>query len=262
VPIGRLLNGGTLGHHLCLHAASMAGPGSREEDTGCSSVCQDDEASSGAPSASGKVASRPRSWAAIASSELLQLATDVASGLHYLHANGVTHLDVKNANVMVDRGRAQTVRAKLCDFGISFLKSATTDDLHPAHHHPTQRSFSSIGTTRYLAPEMTQLLREACSRYVPSEQLEVVQHVRVDVYSFGLMLHEIMHGRIFFGAHNPMVASMKCATGQRPPVELRPEHEHFADLISACWDAAAERRPTMEKVVEALSTGVWRAAQT
>ena len=62
-------------------------------------------------------------WGAIASSELLQLARDVASGLAYLHAHDVTHRDVKQANVMV-QAVDHVGRAKLCDFGISSLKSS------------------------------------------------------------------------------------------------------------------------------------------
>ena len=110
----RLLNGGTLGEHLGLSATQgvalqAASPAEADEPPDCA----DSMTSSTCP-ATGK-------WGATASSELLRLAKDVALGLHYLHANGVTHRDVKNANVMIDRG--QTIQAKLCDFGISSLKS-------------------------------------------------------------------------------------------------------------------------------------------
>jgi len=250
VLVLELLNGGTLGHHLCIQGGNIMGE-ETSEYTGASSVSQDGQVLSGPTSESRQIAGRPHGWFAISSGELLQLATDVASGLHYLHTNGVTHRDVKNANVMVDRGHAQMVRAKLCDFGISFLKNTSADD-----HHLEQRSFSSIGTTRYQAPEMTQLQMLANTRLVPSNKLEVVHHACVDVYSYGLILYEIMHGRIFYGELSPVVVAMKTCEGhERPPVDLRPEHEQFADLIVACWDAVPERRPTMEQVVEALSTG-------
>jgi len=230
VIVLELLSGGTLGQYLCL-----AGPSALAAATGTGdNEVADITAAAGASD----------EWKSIASSELLQLAKDVALGLHYLHTHGVTHRDVKNANVMIDRG--QTVRAKLCDFGISALKSAT-------HEHGLPRSFSSLGTARYQAPEMTKLMGACNGRAVPDEQLEVVHHARVDCYSYGLLLYEIMHGRVFFSGFNAIAVMMQAKIGRRPTIALRWEHTDLASLIVACWDAEPERRPSMEKVVNALS---------
>ena len=113
---------------------SSLGASAGGEATGSSAV-----SSSRVSSATGRP---PRVWSDVSSAELLQLAQDVATGLHYLHANGVTHRDVKHANVMVDERGPHSVRAKLCDFGISALKNATQEQQE-------SRSFSSIGTPRY-----------------------------------------------------------------------------------------------------------------
>jgi len=190
-------------------------------------------------------------WEAIASSELLKLAMDVASGLTYLHANGVTHRDVKRANVMV-QDVDHVAHAKLCDFGISALKVG-----HPRaelSEAAASRSFASLGTPRYQAPELSRLLVTSSYRSVPADQLHVVTDACVDVYSYGLLLHEVLHGRIVFGGHTPYEAMMEALSGARPPILLRPEHAPLAAIVEACWHADGERRPSMEKVVEALSS--------
>lgn len=200
----------------------------------------DEEGRGDTSSAESLVSRRPatETWSAVASSELLQLAKDVALGLHYLHSNGVTHRDVKHANVMTEHG--QTVRAKLCDFGLSALKTTTQE-------HGAPRSMSSMGTVRYQAPEMTQLMAAGTS------SVAVAHHARVDVYSYGLLLYEIMHGFIFFGGAVPLKVAIMASSGQRPPITLRPEHSSLSAVIARCWDAEAERRPNMRQVVEELS---------
>lgn len=96
------------------------------------------------------------------------------------------------------------------------------------------------------------LMASAESHIVPEEQLDIVHHARVDVYSYGLMLYEIMHGCVFFAGEMPMLVAIKVSRGARPQLALRLEHASLGALIVACWDEHAERRPTMETVVEAL----------
>jgi len=233
VCTGRLLTGGTLGDHIHLEKVVPTSA---------------DEVGVNTESDEGSVSGRPdtETWSAVPSSKLLQLVKDVALGLHYLHTNGVTHCDLKHANVMIEHGH-QTVRAKLCDFGLSTVRSAPLEHGFPC-------SFSSMGTLRYQAPEMTQLMADSSCRLVPSDKLEIVHHARIDVYAYGLLLYEAMHGCIFFGEVSPIAAAARAGLGhERPPFALRPEHSSLSAVIGQCWDAQAERRPNMQEVVEALS---------
>jgi len=238
VIVLELLDGGTLGQHIHLEHLPMNGTAA-ERGAG--------EVGVNTASDEGSVSGRPatETWSAIPSSELQQLVKDVALGLHYLHTNGVTHCDVKHSNVMIEHG--QTVRAKLCDFGLSTLKSATQEGGFPS-------SFSSVGTMRYQAPEMTQLMIASPSRLVPSDKLEIMRHTRIDVYAYGLMLYEVLHGCIFFGELSPVAVVTRTGMGnERPPIALRPEHSSLSTVIDRCWDAEAEHRPDMQEVIETLS---------
>jgi serine/threonine protein kinase len=98
------------------------------------------------------------------------LARQLSSGLSAIHAAGVMHLDLKSSNVMLEES-AGPERAVIVDFGLSCARG-------------TSRSRQSLsGTLAYMAPE---LLRGT----EPS--------VQVDVFSFGVVLFEMLTQRLPF----------------------------------------------------------------
>jgi len=111
------------------------------------------------------LAQRKRSW-----SEILPILEGVARGLHYMHQQGVLHLDVKPHNILFDRDG----QPRLADFGISTLVSeAKTAPSHTEPAHNTTQYF----TRRYASPEQ---LRgsQLDSR---SDQFSFCQMIQVDV---------------------------------------------------------------------------------
>lgn len=113
--------------------------------------------------------------------EALQYAIQIAGALHEAHRLGVVHRDLKPGNVMITHSGA-----RLLDFGLARLRpvdalsSATTTETQTvltAHH-------TLVGTVPYMAPE--QLLgREA--------------DARSDIFSFGIVLFELVSGQRPFG---------------------------------------------------------------
>ena len=104
---------------------------------------------------------------AISTGEALVILTQVSLGLYYLHHRDpvVLHLDLKSANVLLDEHGV----AKVSDFGLSVLKQETAVIT------------ASQGSPQWTAPEVL--------RGAPPDE-------RADVYSFGLLVYEVMSGRI------------------------------------------------------------------
>ena len=103
----------------------------------------------------------------------IEVMAQVAEGLDRAHANGIVHRDLKPDNIMVSRDGY----AKIVDFGVAKLtERANGRRGHTGITTPTSR----IGTTAYMSPE----------------QIEgrAVDH-RADVFSFGVLLYELLAGK-------------------------------------------------------------------
>jgi serine/threonine protein kinase len=154
----------------------------------------------------------------------LNMATDIARGMHYLHScrPTIVHRDLKSPNLLVDRDWT----VKVCDFGLSRVKSATF-----------LTSKSHGGTPEWMAPEMLR-----------NEQSDE----KCDVYSYGVVLYEIITGREPWQGMNPMqVVGAVGFQDQRLqlPEDVEPA---VAELIRACWAKEPALRPSFAEVLESL----------
>jgi len=109
----------------------------------------------------------------------LELAKQICEGLSEAHRLGVVHRDLKPSNIMIDKEG----NARIVDFGIA--RSHSSKDITGAG--------VIIGTPEYMSPEQV-------------ETKEVDQ--RSDIYSLGVILYEMMTGRIPFEADSPYAISV------------------------------------------------------
>lgn len=110
---------------------------------------------------------------------IFQLMLQVLRGVDYLHRRGVLHLDLKPENILVtDPNRTGQLTAKLIDFGLAVGKASLK---------PSSEEFS--GTPPYAAPEV--LMGQAAS---PAS----------DLYSLGILFHQIFTGKYPFVEQEPM----------------------------------------------------------
>ncbi len=151
----------------------------------------------------------------------LRLALGVLSGLEAMHQAGVLHRDLKPANVLAVPGPPES--AKLIDFGIA---QPTGEDAARL-----TRTGMVIGTPAYMAPE--QLL---CA---PLD-------ARTDVYAAGLLLWEMLAGKLPHGPNDLRAVMQRLQQPMPPPraPEGRPEiPEAVLECLAAALDSEPERRP-------------------
>ncbi|HEX4135948.1 MAG TPA: protein kinase [Bryobacteraceae bacterium] len=108
--------------------------------------------------------------------EIVEIVTGIADGLAVAHAAGILHRDIKPDNILVTQGGY----AKLADFGLAKLAEATDSDVTRAPTESCTRPGVVIGTIPYMSPE------HAAGKAVDA---------RSDIFSFGVVLYELLGGR-------------------------------------------------------------------
>lgn len=148
--------------------------------------------------------------------QALGIFSDILQGLDCAHRHGIIHRDVKPSNVMIDRDG----RARLTDFGIA----VRFGDMR------LTRSGGRWGTTEYMSPEQIQ---------TP----ETIDQ-RSDVYSAGVVLFEMLTGKLPFDGQTEFAIEEQIVRAPRPnPRALnRDISEPLSRIVLRAMDANPDRR--------------------
>jgi len=159
---------------------------------------------------------------------VMRVARGVASGMAYLHSRGVLHRDLKSANVLLDRHR----QPKVTDFGTA------TDGVTNAQARRRGGALTAeTGTYRWMAPEV--INHEHYSR-------------PADVFSFAMLLFELLSHEMPFADLPPVLAASATALERRRPRLPEGTPVAVARLMEQCWEAEPTDRPTFEVIEQAL----------
>lgn len=115
----------------------------------------------------------------LTTAQKLGIVRSVCDALEYAHGEGIVHRDIKPENLLLD----QSGRVKVADFGIAKL-------LDPEEESQTLTVTRPVGTPQYMAPE---------------QKAVATIDQRVDIYSLGIVLHELLTGERPNGASAPTV---------------------------------------------------------
>jgi len=127
----------------------------------------------------------------------VRIALGICDALDYMHKRGIVHRDLKPENVMVDAND----HIKLIDFGIAMKEDA--------RRLTFVNLTATMGTPDYISPEQVKGQR--------GDQ-------RSDIYALGIMLYEMLTGKVPFAEPNPLAAmNERLLNDPAPPRELNPE---------------------------------------
>ncbi|KAJ3675285.1 hypothetical protein LUZ60_004327 [Juncus effusus] len=156
-------------------------------------------------------------------------ALDIARAMDCLHSHGIIHRDLKPENLLLT-GDQRTV--KLVDLGLAREETLT------------EMMTAETGTYRWMAPELysTVTLRHGEKKHY---------NHKVDVYSFAIVLWELLHNRLpFEGMSNLQAAYAAAFKNVRPSAdELPPELSH---ILTSCWNEDPQARPNFSQIVQML----------
>jgi tetratricopeptide (TPR) repeat protein len=148
----------------------------------------------------------------------VRLLRDVARAVHHAHEQGIIHRDLKPANILVD----QKGRPHVTDLGLSKRVSQEASLTLSAPG-------AVVGTPAYMSPEQAQGLKTVDRR--------------TDIYSLGIVLYEILTGRLPFTGNSPVQIIMKIVQSDvTPPSALLKSLKETPDraLEKICLQALAK----------------------
>ncbi|XP_019160271.1 PREDICTED: serine/threonine-protein kinase STY17-like isoform X1 [Ipomoea nil] len=162
-------------------------------------------------------------------SKSLRFALDIARGMNYLHEckpDPIIHCSLQPKNVLLDDGGL----LKVAGFGLIRLSKISPDKAKLVQPHAYDRK------SYYVAPEIYK---------------DQIFDRSADVYSFGIILYEMVEGYPPFHPKPPEeVAKLLCLEGKRPTFKTKSKYPpDLKELIEECWNPDHVVRPTFSEII-------------
>jgi serine/threonine-protein kinase len=156
----------------------------------------------------------------------IEISIQALSGLDHLHSMGLIHRDISPENIMLSQDHHGKLLVKVIDFGIA--KQLAEGE---GGQGLTQTGMF-LGKLKYASPEQAGFLKEG-------EYLDP----RSDLYSFGIVMYEMLAGRAPFQATNPHGYILKHVTEKPLPIhEMNPEVKVPAQVESVIMKSLEKNR--------------------
>lgn len=123
-----------------------------------------------------------RERAPLSVKETLDIARQICDALEHAHDHNIIHRDIKPHNILLTKSG----HVKVTDFGIARASTGNTITHHQSH--------SVLGSVHYFSPEQ--------ARGAPTD-------VKSDIYSLGVVIYEMLTGRLPFSGDSPVSVALK-----------------------------------------------------
>jgi serine/threonine protein kinase len=170
---------------------------------------------------------RSNSRQTLTASQQTVIALGIAHGMRRIHHAKLLHRNLKSSNIVLQQSGSKLI-PWITDFGLARKQPPEQGGLTRA-----------CGTTNWMAPE---LLQTHC------------YDSKVDVYSFGLLLYEMLCHKIPFGDLDGKTCEREVCRGRRPELPGR-GNAAIRKLIRKCWDPEPKKRPTFKEIYVSIKTG-------
>ncbi|RME27931.1 MAG: hypothetical protein D6806_03750, partial [Deltaproteobacteria bacterium] len=148
--------------------------------------------------------------------QALEIMAGICAGLEAAHSRRVVHRDLKPGNILVERN---TGRVVITDFGVARIAEKGAS-----------REAEVTGTPEYMAPEQASGLPAGPA---------------ADIYSSGIILYQLLCGRVPFSGPDPVEVAKQQVNGKPPPpTTFNPEiPAELERVVMSCLEKKPEARP-------------------
>lgn len=154
--------------------------------------------------------------------EIENIAIQILEGLSYAHSKNIVHRDIKPSNIMIEDGTV-----KILDFGIAKQELAST----------VTKTGLFMGSPHYVSPEQ-----------IEGRGIDY----RSDIYSFGVVLYEIIEGKVPFSSDTPW-GIIRAHLDKKIPEITQDAPYYLKEIVRKCLLKGKEYRPkSAQEIIELI----------
>ncbi|TXD35898.1 protein kinase [Lujinxingia vulgaris] len=180
-------------------------------------------------------------WAGqkLAIDDVLDLGRQVVAAIEHAHSQKIIHRDLKPDNIMVTIADSGKLEVKVLDFGIARI----AEDDETQDQSRLTKMGQMFGTPPYMSPEQIRA------------RLNIT--FATDIYSIGVILYELIEGRLPFLADSPIETVMLHLNEEVPPMVRSDLPEELRQIVMRCLEkdpddrfgSCTELREALDRVV-------------